>query len=89
MGTDILIDMDWEGSLDKTFSQLALAPVLPSLSDVKAAVSQPPDQEKADDEQKVNREPAALKRNTVFVLIAAVAVIGLVSAVLVTKKGHM
>ena len=88
MGTDMLMNMDWEGSLDKTFSQLALAPVLPSLSDVKAAVSQPPGQQKANDGQKVNREPAALKRNTVFVLIAAVAVIGLVSAVLVTKKGY-
>jgi len=89
IGTDMLMNMDWESSLDKTFSQLARAPVLPSLSDVKAAVSRPRDQQKTDDEQKVSREPAALKRNTAFVLIAAVAVIGFVSAVLVTKKGHM
>jgi len=89
IGTDMLMNMDWGESLDTTFSRLALAPVLPSLSDVKAAVSQPPGQQKTDDKQKVNREPAALKRNTVFVLIAAVAVIGLASAVLVTKKGYM
>ncbi len=37
-GTDLLMDMDWTGSLDTTLSRLALAPVLPSLSDVKTAV---------------------------------------------------
>jgi hypothetical protein len=89
VGTDMLMNMDWKGSLDKTFSQLALAPALPSLSDVKAAVSQPLGQEMAGDEQKANQEPTDLKRNTVFALIAAVAVIGLVSGVLVTRKGHM
>lgn len=89
-GTDILMSVDWEDSIGPTISDMALAPALPSISDVKAAVPQQTSRQEVSPEEVplvvVDKPATNLVRNIVWVLAVGIGFVVAASIVLFAKK---